>query len=266
MKRINRNKKGNFLTDNIGSFLLALAVAMVGLYLIWAYILHGGGTGLAAAQKCGALTGSRGECKMACDANIEVEFENIGCGGKDNKCCVLKDENIRDVMLPSGYGGNNDYNFDVTAIRLAAQPGVPNGCEVEQSPTGPNDKSILCKPKLNYKITVEIDVENTGTEELTVSAVPVVVIGGNADLVKPSGTYVGKEETLPSGGGTTKVYADISISSTDSKENNYLKIYPYVKCETRRCKKSDEKSRGILDTVPTDSEEVITLKFVPITT
>jgi hypothetical protein len=258
MRRI--NKKGNFLTDNIGSFLLALAVAMVGLYLIWAYLLHGGGNSLSAAGKCGALTGSRGECKAACDINIEVEFENVGCSGKENKCCVLRDENIRDVIIPPPYGGNTDYNFEVLSIALAEQPS--GSCNYENTPTGTSDNVIECRPKLSYRIPIRISVKNSGAGEVKVSAVPVVVVSGNADLVKPVGTYVGEVVTLQPGD-TGDVLVDITISSSDSKENNYLNIYPYVKCETRKCKSTDEKSRGILGLNPDAS---ITVKFVPTTT
>jgi hypothetical protein len=249
------NKKGNFLTDNIGSFLLALAVALIGLYLIWAYILHGGGDSIGAAQKCGAITGSRGECKLSCDVNLEMEFENMGCE-KRERCCVLIDADIRDVILPSGYGGNTEYDFDIESISV-------NLPECQEESGSQNGNSWICAPRRSYKIPVQIEVINTGNNNIKASAVPVVVVSGNSDLVKPVGTYTGKEEDIGSGGAGT-LFVEVGITSNDAKDGNYITIYPYAKCETRQCKRTDERSRGILEKMPDGSDEFIIIKFVSI--
>lgn len=257
MRHIKRfHKKGNFLTDNIGSFLLALAVALVGLYLIWAYILYG--VDQDAISSCGFMTGSEGICQISCDSETEIEFENVGCKGKENKCCVLKAGDIRDTILPPPYGGNDVYNFGVTSISFAQPPSA--ACTQETTAAGTDTDTYLCLPGRSYTFKIDIGVENTGdpanVDDVKISAVPVVVMSGNSDTVRPYGTYTGKEVGLSAG---TPVTADITISSSDSKEGNYMTIYPYVKCETRKCKLTDEKRRGI---VAYDEEKYLTVKFV----
>lgn len=252
MKRFDR--KGNFLTDNIGSFLIALAVALVGLYLIWAYLLHGVDYG--ATSSCGFMTGAKGVCQISCDADTEIEFENVGCKGKENKCCVLKEGDIRDTILPPPYGATDE--FTITSIGLESPPSA--SCTQDTS-----DASIstwICPPARSYTFKVAIGVEKTGTavdnDYAKISAVPVLVLSGNADKVMPPGTYTGKEI-----GYAGTALADVTVSASDAKEGNYVMIYPYIKCETRKCKLTDEKRRGILTY---DPEKYIMIKFVKTTT
>jgi hypothetical protein len=258
MRRINKDKRGG-IWDHFGDFMLALALTLFGLMLIWGYKVHG--QNLESMQGCGQITGSRGECKISCDINTEVEFENVGCKGKENKCCVLNDENIRDVMLPGGFGGNSAYSFDVLSI--AADMSGISACTPEANADGTtDDKTWKCKPNIAYKIPINIEIQNTGTGDLDVVAVPVVVVSGNADTVKPIGTFTGDKLSVPGGqSGTLKV--TVSINSGDSKTGNYLNIYPYAKCDTRQCKRTDEKLQGI---VSRNIDTSIMIKFVPTTT
>ncbi len=261
MKHTRRfRKKGNFLTDNIGSFLLALAVALVGLYLIWAYLLHG--VNPSSMNGCGQLTGSRGTCQISCDTNTEVEFENVGCKGKTNKCCVLKDDSITRTILPPPFGGTTEYNFEITDIRFNGDISSI-GCDQEPAPDGDTSVTLRCPPMRSYRIPIAVVVSSTGTGPVEVLAVPVVIVSGNADTVRPPGTYVSKEKVDITSAQSAEAYVDVTLSATDSKEGNYVTIYPYAKCETRKCELADESRRGILSY---SEEKYITVKFVRTTT
>jgi len=75
----------------------------------------------------------------------------------------------------------------------------------------------------------------------------------------PDPTKLLTVEELQAGQSAPQVTAKIEISNTESKANNYIDIYPYVKCETRQCKSTDDLSRGILDRG--GEEDYITIKF-----
>jgi len=264
MKRKNiHNKKGSVLADHGVEFAMAVIGLLICLYFAWAYLLHGAGDNLSQMQKCGAYTGGRGQCALSCDRNTEYTVQGAGCS-KNEVCCVLIDENAQDVILQTPYGGSPTYDFSVLAISF--DPNKPlTGCEYETTVSGQQDEKVIhCTPGHQYRISVAIAVESTGTDNppLQISAVPVVVITGNADTIKPAGTFAGPVVDLGSG---TPPTAEIVITNTEAKADNYIDIYPYVKCDTMRvCKSTDPMKRGILNRGPED--EYLTIKFVPLTT
>jgi len=250
------NKKGVMWDDIKNAVLAALAIG-VGIYLIWAFLLHGAGTSAGALQKCGALTGSKGECKELCNTATELTFENVGCTGVANKCCVRKAENMNDVILPSGYGGNSEYDFKVISIDFDSSLGLPAGCQPDSNVAS---KTIICTPNGRYSIPVVIQIKNVN-RAVEVYADPVVVINGNGDNMKKLGTYVGKVPLkLDAITLTGEAKTTIEVGAGESTENDYWEVYPYAICITNECKKTDSsKSNGILSM---NNNDLVTIKFI----
>jgi hypothetical protein len=245
------NKKGVMWSDIKDAILTAIVIA-IGIYIIWAYFLHGGVKNVDTLQKCGSLTGNNGLCKESCDST-EMAFENLGCTGAKNICCVAKNKNMDDVVLPSGYGGNTQYDFKVTKIEFGEPP---DGCTFEKSAID----TIICKPGSAYQIPVIITITNLN-RAVEVYADPIAVINGNGDTVKGTGTFSGTEPAkLSTKGETSKVSSEIIITAKESIDNNYWEIYPYARCITTECRKTDTSgSRGIMSM---NNNELVTIKFI----
>ena len=259
------NKKGSWFVDNLGQMVLVAIGIGVGIYLIWAYVLHGGGDSINSLQQCGALTGNKGQCKESCDTSLELELPNVGCKGITNKCCVAKDEGITDTVLPSGYGGTGALDFKVDSIIISGTT-APTGCEFDSKNSDGtiNYKSMICTPGNKIRIPVEIAVSNTGTgkDPMTVFADPAIIINDNGDSLRGPGIYTGKSSVIISSDAsknTGKITTNVDISVVDSKEGYYWKIYPYAKCTTTECKKTDTRSRGVLNL---NRNDFIMVKFI----
>ncbi|MGV8141298.1 MAG: hypothetical protein ACP5NW_02565 [Candidatus Woesearchaeota archaeon] len=250
-----KRKKGSWFVDNLGHLILMAICLGIGIYMVWAYILHGPSSSIDSAQKCGALTLNSGTCKETCDLSIEFELPDVGCEGVANKCCVIKDENMRDLLLPSGYGGDTRYDFEVISIELGTPPA---GCRADVN----NPRAAMsCTPGRAYTMPIVITIRNTGTSAMTgrVYADPLVVINGNGDNIRGPGRYnTGTGSTLAVGG-TARLNANVAATASDAKLNDYWDIYPYASCVDRICRDTDSNSRGILST---NSDVYVTVKFV----
>lgn len=245
-------KKGSWFVDNLGQMVLMAIGLGVGIYLIWAYVLHGGGDSINAAQQCGTLTTNNGECKESCDPILELEFPDLGCKGLTNKCCVVKDPDSGDVILPSGYGGDSTYDFEVVSIAFGTTP----GCTRDPR----NQKVAICPPNRQYSIPVTIIVRNTKTNIVPmVYADPAVVINGNGDNIRKPGTYTGKVGAQIPVNGQATVTTNIVVSVSDAKVNNYWDVYPYAICTDKLCKATDSQSRGIMSM---NGNDFVTIKFI----
>ena len=244
-------KKGDFETSKLGNFLLVLAISLVILAAIWMFLVHGSLLTLKTTTTCGTLMGFKGECRISCDAYLETEYPGGGCKGQTSKCCVRKEENMADVILPSGYGGSEDYDFKVVSIAVKS---LPSGC----TPANNNvENSYVCVPDKRYTIPIEITVQNVN-KALEVYADPVIVINGNGDNIIKS-TYTGTAKaSLSTAGQTGTVTTNIEISSSDAKANDYWEIYPYAKCITNNCKATNAGSEGILSM---NEKEFVTITF-----
>ncbi|MGV8086319.1 MAG: hypothetical protein ACP5N1_01685 [Candidatus Woesearchaeota archaeon] len=254
--RYKKNKKGSWFVDNIGQLILMAIGIGVGIYFIWAYILHGGGGSLGELQKCGALTGNNGLCKETCDRSTELELPNVGCKGLANKCCVLKDDNINSLRLPEIYGGTENYRFSINSFEIR-DVGV-SGCVIK----GP--QRIDCNKGKEVILPIKIVVSNTGLKEVTVYAEPVIVIADNTNNIRYP--VVNPKEPITIAGATYIAPSDAIIETTilikedDSKlEEAYLKIYPYVSCKTTECLKDGGDIRGIMTN---DESQAITVAFI----
>jgi hypothetical protein len=249
--------KGSWFIDNLGHLILMAIAVGVGIYLMWAFVLHGGGDTFNAVQKCEALTLGSGECKESCDSTLELEFPDAGgCKGITNKCCIRKDENAGDVILPSGYGGDNTHDFEVVSIRFGTRP---NNCQLD---TRNPDTVMICTPNNLYSIPVSIVVQNTGTNAIPrVYADPVAVMNGNGDNIRGPGRYnTGTGMMLPvTGTKTVTVTTSVGIAASDAKPNYYWDIYPYASCTDTVCRSTDSNSRGILSM---NGDRFVTVKFV----
>jgi hypothetical protein len=258
MKRNRRNKRGNWFVENLGQIVLTAIGIGIGIYFLWAYVLHGAGSSVNALQQCGSITGNKGECKESCDKSIELELPNVGCKGASNKCCVLKDDNMNDVILPTGYGGDDKYNFGILNIGIKdGEQGITAaGCK-------PDNKAltiIKCRAGQGVTIPVYININQIGKETVVVRADPVVVINDNGDSVKEH-KYVGTTAANLAKD-PVQLLTEIVVASTDAKPNTYWEIYPYATCVSQGCKDSDKsQSRGIYKKDPTNSN-VLTIKFV----
>jgi hypothetical protein len=251
-------KKGSWFIDNLGQLILMALALAVGIYMLWAYVLHGGTDSFKSAQTCGVLTGNAGECRETCDPTLELELPDVGCEGITNKCCVRKDENMGDVMLPSGYGGSpvgGLYNFEVVSISFGTKP---TACSFD-----PRDgKVLICPPNNAYTIPVNIGVTNIGTSAITqVFADPVVVINGNGDNIRGPGRYAGTPKQLIRGTTTIQTFtANVRVDANDAKLNYYWNVYPYASCTTTECKSTDTaQSRGIMSM---NGDTYLTVKFL----
>jgi hypothetical protein len=244
-----RNRKGNVVTDNMANLILMAVVIGIGIYFLWAYVLHGAGDSINAVQQCGALTGSKGTCKETCDLSAELEFTNLGCKGIANKCCIPKNENMDDVILPAGYGGDTDFDFAVQSIDFNSIGTCTND---------PNNNGIiLCEPGKEHVVIVAISVKNLyGKTEPNGDAV--VVINGNAKNIRGPGKYTGPSSTLASG--ETNIFTvRLDISAADAKSNDYWTIYPFASCTSADCKSTDTgRARGILSS---NEDSFVTIKF-----
>jgi len=249
IKRKRTNKKGNWFVENLGEIVLTAIGIGIGIYFLWAYVLHGGGDSIHTLQQCGSLTGNKGQCKETCDTSIELELPNIGCSGVANKCCILKDDNMNDVILPTGYGQSDKYDFSITLMNMD----VPKGCKMDTA------TSMKCVQGNELTTTITITVSNTGAETVTVKADPVIVLNDNGDNVR-EGNYLGKPVDIKTKT-DAKLTTDIKISSDEAKANTYWNIYPYALCDTQVCKDADTSSRGIYRKDATNSM-VLTIKFV----
>ncbi|HYD03030.1 MAG TPA: hypothetical protein VEC16_01910 [Alphaproteobacteria bacterium] len=244
-----KNRKGNVVTDNMANLILMAVIIGIGIYFLWAYVLHGAGDSIDAVQQCGALTGSKGVCKESCDLSAELEFTNLGCKGIANKCCIPKNENMDDVILPAGYGGNTEYDFEVISIDFDSV----GSCKKDPD----NNGIILCEPGEEHEVVVIIDVKNIYGETLTYGDA-VVVINGNAKNIRGPGRYTGPSIKFTTGK-TDRLRVNLEISAADAKNNDYWTIYPYATCTTAECKSTDTgRARGILSSNDDDS---VTIKF-----
>ncbi len=252
---IKHNKKASWFVDNLGQMILMAVGLGIGFYFLWAYVLHGGGDSIAKLQECGSLTGNNGACKEACDKSIEYEFPDIGCKGLANKCCVLKDDNINELNLPTGYGGSDKYNFRVNTFEIDTVQA--KGCEFTIN-------RAECPKDIEIKIPVKISVTNIGTQTVSIYAEPLRVIADNSAKTK---TVINTKTPITIDGKINDMTSDgviettITISVEDSNiEEKYLRIYPYVKCDTELCKKDggDSKNRGVM---VTDNAKSILVKF-----
>jgi len=255
MKKSRTNKKGNWFVENLGQIVLAAIGIGIGIYFLWAYVLHGGGDTTKTLQTCGALTGSQGQCKEACDKNLELELPNVGCSGVANICCVLKDTGNGDVILPTGYGQSEKYDFSVGAIAVDKTTAIQKGCQIMNG----DSSSVRCTAGNDINIPIIITVTNTGTEKVNVFADPVIVIMDNADTVKEN-KFIGTRTDIAAKA-TVNLVTTIKISAADAKSNSYWEIYPYAKCDTSYCQGADLSSRGIYRKDPTN-HNVLTIKFV----
>ena len=228
----------------------------IGIYLIWAYVLHGGGDTIGKLQQCGALTGNKGECKETCDSTLEAEFPDVGCKGVANKCCVARNQDMSDVMLPSSYGGNNNIDFEVQSITLNSVVNL-NTCEKED-PT--SDKSWICTPNNPVSLDIDILVKNTKSQTIEVYADPVVVINDNGDSIRGPGRYTGTVSSGPiTAGNTAEVSTTVLISANDATNGFYIKVYPYAVCTTKECKVADSRGRGVMNRY---IDDFISLRFI----
>jgi hypothetical protein len=245
------SKKGDFEMSKLGNFLLILAVCAIIGTALWMLLVNGSLLTLKKSTACGTLMGFKGECRVSCDPYLETEYPGGGCAGQASKCCVRKEENMADVILPSGYGGSQDYDFKVVSI---AVKNLPSGCR----PASTNaDNSYVCTPDNKYTIPIEITVQNVN-KALEVYADPVIVINGNGDNIIKS-TYTGTAKTsLNTAGQNGIVTTNIEISSSDAKANDYWEIYPYAKCITNNCKATNAGSDGILSM---NEKEFVTITF-----
>jgi hypothetical protein len=259
---IKKNKKASWFVDNLGQMILMAIGIAVAFYFIWAYILHGGAPAIAQLQQCGSLTGNNGECKETCDKNLEYEFPDIGCKGLENKCCVPKEESINDLNLPSGYGGNTEYDFSIKSFEIDID-NVPSECTTSSS-----DSTVIgCPQNSNINLPVKVEAINIGTGEIEVYVAPMIIIGGDSNKLSIANleTPIDKKTIAGKVSGSSAseevILATIKITTTESNsEEKYLEIYPYLICSTDNCKKTDSsKNRGIK---VTDSSKIIRVKFV----
>jgi hypothetical protein len=245
------NKKG--LWSDIKSAIFTGITIGVGVYLIWAFVLHGGGNTVNALKSCKSLTGSGGQCKSSCDSTLEYSLENVGCSGVNNICCIRKNENQGDVILPSGYGGDPDYDFKVLDIDFDP---LPPGCSPEKNTAS---KTIICKPNMRYSIPVVISIRNVN-KPVEVYADPVVVINGNGDMIRKPGTYTGTAQlALATKDEEGDVRTHIEVDASESKDNDYWEVYPYARCISINCRKTDSASNGILSM---NVNDLVTIKFI----
>lgn len=265
IKRHKVHKKGSWIVDHLGEFIVMAIVVGVLMYIAWSYLLHGAGSQLTALQKCGALTGNSGVCKETCDSKVELELPNVGCKGLENKCCVLKDENIDDLGLPDGYGIPNDlYNFNIESFYIDTSQTI-EGCTI-----GLTAWRIDCKIGTEIQLPVGMDIINYGTKPVSVYAEPWIVIAGNGrNSVSAVTSPSAKDNPIDIDGGSIdsgsvgKITTNIVISSSYSNlENKYLQIYPYATCSTEECQKGgqDPKLQG-LKVTGSGSGKVITITF-----
>jgi len=246
-KKHKTNKKASWFVDNLGQLILMAIGIGVGIYFIWAYVLHGGGGTLNELQKCGSLTGNNGLCKETCDKALELELPNVGCKGLANKCCIPKDDNVNGIVLPAGYGGNDKYNFNIDSFYIDTNKGQVEGCEVTIDAS-----RIDCTKGKEIKLPVIITISPTGTWPASIVAEPLIVLADNPNNVKNA--VINPKTDTPIAGkvagvvDVTTIETTITISATDSKlEDAYLKIYPYITCYTQQCKSDggDTKGRGV---------------------
>jgi len=249
---IKTNKKGfTFVPETAMGWVLVIFVAAVLMGGIWIFIIHGSFNTIKTTTQCGTLMGIKGECRITCDPNLEIESPIGGCKGKASKCCVRKEENMNDVILPTPYGGSQDYDFKVTDIAIKIP--LPSGCRVTAV-----DKSYVCDPNTRYIIPIDITVQNVN-KGVEVYADPVVVINGNGDNIRKPGTYTGTvKASLNSAGDTKIVSTKIEIAPNDAIPNYYWEIYPYAKCMTQNCRNTDPGTDGILSA---DQKDFITITF-----
>jgi len=256
------NKKG--VWSDIKSALLAIAILGVSLYILWAYVFHGILPQAHTFEKCEGLSGNNGLCKESCDSTTEFAFPGVGCGnGKASTCCVRKNPNMNDVILPGGYGGDKSFEFEVVSINFGALPGK---CAFDTTDPLKSKKTIICPPNYQQTIPIEITVRNL-YGAIIVFADPVIVINGNGDKMSKFGKYIGNTNVnlpkntaaAPAPGPEFIIKSDIKIASSEAIENDYWEIYPYVKCETKECKKTDDPAgRGILNY---NTNDVLTISF-----
>jgi len=258
MKKKRTNKKGNWFVENLGEIVLTAIGIGIGIYFLWAYVLHGAGSSAGNLQQCGSITGNKGACKETCDKSIELELPNVGCSGVANKCCVLKDDNMNDVILPTGYGGNGKYNFEI--IGMGIQKGEAGIKAIGCKPTNKALTTIKCKAGQDVTVPIYINIGQKGTEQVTVKADPVIVIDDNGDNIR-AGKYTGAT-AVDLTKDPVQLLTDVRITSTEAKSNDYWKIYPYATCTTQGCKDSDtSQSRGIYKKDATNSN-MLTIEFV----
>lgn len=257
MKKSRTNKKGNWFVENLGQIVLTSIGIGIGIYFLWAYVLHGGGDSVRNLQQCGSITGNKGECKETCDKSLELELPNVGCSGVTNNCCVLKDDNMNDVILPTGYGGDNKYNFAILSIGImGGEKGITgSGCSFDNRAL----TSMKCVAGQGITIPVYINIKQTGTELVTVRADPVIVMNDNGDSVKEH-KYTGAT-VVDMTKDPVQLITNIVITSSEAKPNTYWEIYPYATCVTKGCRDSDTSSRGIYRKDATNSM-ILTIKFI----
>jgi len=253
------HKKG--VWSDIKEAVLAIAILCACLYLVWAYILHGIVPTQNTLQQCTALTGNGGQCKSICDES-EMAFQGLGCTGKNNICCVRKNQNANDVMLPSGYGGDTNYDFEVTSIDFGI---LPSGCSPDANGNAVGN-TVICDPNRPYQIPIQIKVINL-YKSIDVYANPVIVINGNGDNILV-GKYPGPKVKLTAASTTTPISGDateqtltttISVAAAQTAKDEYLEIYAYATCDLTVCKKTDDPAmRGIFNT---NSKAVLTVSF-----
>jgi hypothetical protein len=268
------HKKG--VWSDIKEAVLAIAILCACLYLVWAYILHGIVPTQNTLQQCSALTGNGGVCKAQCDSTAEVAFPGLGCKGKTSLCCVKKNENMNDVILPSGYGGDTNYDFEVLSIDFVNP--LPTGCQPDLADDA-TGKTIMCTPNRPYTISIQITIKNL-YKPIDVYANPVVVLNGNGDNIIV-GKFPGAKITLKTASTVTPeiptadnenaitpipgeapeqiVTTNIKVTTDQTSENEFIDIYPYVMCDSAVCKKTDDPAmRGILNT---NYKAMITVNF-----
>jgi hypothetical protein len=227
-------KKGSFMQDNMGAIIMTAVAIGIGIWFVFAYLLHGPGDTVAVFQKCGALTTNRGTCKAQCDSTTEDGLADVGCKKPNNICCIPRYQNINDVVLPAQYGGGTggDLDFGIDYIGLTT---IPSTCKAD-----PTDYNIKCLAGQEIVLPVKIGVLNAGKTPITVHTAPVRVIDDDASSVKQDPAYIGADKSMAAGPSSIEITTNIVISKDDAKLDYYWKIYPYAECLTDACKKSDD--------------------------
>ncbi|MGV8150594.1 MAG: hypothetical protein ACP5NV_02595 [Candidatus Woesearchaeota archaeon] len=198
------------------AFTTILALIIFLLLLVW-FILGPYQKMRSTSEIPGQLTGCsvklypgiKGTCRETCEPSETLKFEGNGCPPQNDKkavnCCIDPNYQSPDV------GGDEYYNFEVVDIGLdAAQL---NGNCKETS-----DNTYTCT---SGKITVKMEVTNTGDFDLFVFANP---------KVGESYPNQGQAILIP------KKNSKTLTANLDLEQSKSYKIYGAAKCDDTICK------------------------------
>jgi len=263
MKRKNNwFKKGQDASGISFKVILGLIILGIFTFLVIKYLAFGTNDKLDTANSCGVMTGSKGLCKASCDKNTELEFAGFGCDGEKSKCCISKDDDMPDVLLPPTYGiRNNDYDFQVLNIEtIIEEENLPKTSQCKLD--GDSLLSIRCLAGNEINIPVIINVKNIRENNISVKAYPVIVIKDDGDKVFKGRGTSDTGTTITQNPNPVEIKTTVTIEEDEAEKGSYLKIYPYALCDEEYCKEIDtEGNRGILRKEETENS-FLTVLFV----